>query len=73
MENLKFAGYEGSAELDATRGVFRGKILGIDDLVTYEAASRMTLQKEFEAALDDYLETCASLGKVPLRSFRNHR
>ena len=37
-----------------TRSVCRGKILFIDDLVTYEAASPATLQKEFEAAVDDY-------------------
>ena len=39
-----------------TRSVCRGKILFIDDLVTYEAASPAKLQKEFEAAVDDYLE-----------------
>lgn len=70
MAVLKYNDYEGSAELDMTRGVCRGKILFIDDLVTYESASPAMLQKEFEAAVDDYLETCASLGKEPLRPFR---
>lgn len=70
MDILKYKDYEGSAELDMTRGVCRGKILFIDDLVTYEAASPEALRKEFEAAVDDYLETCASLGKDPLRPFR---
>jgi predicted HicB family RNase H-like nuclease len=70
VDVLKYKDYEGSAELDMTRSVCRGKILFIDDLVTYEAASPATLQKEFEAAVDDYLETCVSLGKEPLRPFR---
>ncbi len=70
MDVLKYKDYEGSAELDMTRGICRGKILFIDDLVTYEAASPASLQKEFEAAIDDYLETCVSLGKEPLRPFR---
>ena len=52
------------------RGVCRGKVLFIDDLVTYECASPVDLQKEFEAAVVDYLETCASVGKEPLRPFR---
>lgn len=52
------------------RNVCRGKILFIDDLVTYESATPATLREEFEAAVDDYLETCASLGKEPLRPFR---
>jgi predicted HicB family RNase H-like nuclease len=37
MDILKYKDYEGSAELDMTRGVCRGKILFIDDLVTYLA------------------------------------
>lgn len=70
MDILKYKDYEGSAELDMTRGVCRGKVLFIDDLITYEAASPIDLQKEFEAAVEDYLGTCASLGKEPLRPFR---
>lgn len=70
MDILKYKDYEGTAELDMTRGVCRGKILFIDDLVTYEASSPADLRKEFEAAVDDYLDTCASLSKEPLRPFR---
>ena len=70
MDILKYKDYEGSAELDMACGVCRGKVLFIDDLVTYESASPTELQKEFVAAVDDYLETCLSLGKEPLRPFR---
>lgn len=70
LDILKYKDYEGTAELDMTRGVCRGKVLFIDDLVTYESAFPANLQKEFEAAVDDYLETCADLGKEPLRPFR---
>ena len=70
MDILKYKDYEGSAELDMTRGVCRGKILFIDDLVTYEAASPSDLRQEFEAAVDDYVQTCAALGKEPFRPFR---
>jgi predicted HicB family RNase H-like nuclease len=66
MDILKYKDYEGSAELDMTRGVCRGKILFIDDLVTYEAKSPAGLKREFRAAVDDYLATCLALGKDPL-------
>ena len=39
MNILKYKDFEGSAELDMERQVCRGKLLFIDDLVTYEAAS----------------------------------
>lgn len=70
MDILKYKEYEGTAELDMTRGVCRGKLLFIDDLVTYESATPQDLQKEFEAAVEDYMQTCAGIGKEPQRPFR---
>lgn len=70
MDILKYKEYEGSAELDMQRGMCRGKILFIDDLVTYEADSPRGLRQEFEAAVDDYVSTCEALGKEPQRPFR---
>jgi len=70
MDILKYKDYEGTAELDMTRGVCRGKILFITDLVTYEAALPGQLQKEFEAAVDDYLLTCEELNREPQRPLK---
>lgn len=65
MDILKYNGYQGTAELDMTRGVCRGKILFITDVVTYESQNPVSLQMEFEAAVDDYLDTCKALGRTP--------
>lgn len=76
MDILKYKDYEGTAELDMARRICRGKILFIGDLVTYEAASPAELQTEFEAAVDDYIDTCATLGREaqkPLRGQFNVR
>jgi len=70
VDILKYKGYEGTAELNMSRQVCRGKILFINDLVTYEAASPSGLQKEFEAAVDDYIDTCAQLGREPQKSLK---
>lgn len=70
MDLLQYNGYEGTAELDMTRRVCRGHVLFIDDVVTYEANTPDLLQKEFEAAVDDYLETCTQVGKLPQRPFK---
>lgn len=70
MNILKYKDYEGTAELDMERFACRGKILFIDDLVTYEADSPANLQKEFEAAVDDYLETCALLKREPKKPLK---
>lgn len=65
MDIISYKGYEGTAELDMERCVCRGKILFIGDLVTYEAAHPAGLKEEFEAAVDDYIETCQVLGREP--------
>ena len=70
MNILKYKDYEGTAELDMDRRICRGKLLFIDDLVTYEADSPAALQTEFEAAVDDYIDTCASLGRDPQKPLR---
>lgn len=70
MDILRYKGYEGTAELDMSRGVCRGKLLFINDLVTYESATPAELRSEFESAVDDYLETCADLGRKPAKPFK---
>lgn len=62
---FEYKGFQGEIECDAHEGILFGKILFIDDLVTYEAESMPELKKEFEVAVDDYLQTCIDVGKKP--------
>lgn len=62
---LEYKGYQGTAEISFADNVIHGKILHILDLVTYEANSIENLKKEFEEAVDDYLETCKEEGVSP--------
>lgn len=70
MTTLAFKGYEGTAEIDMERGVCRGKILFIDDLVIYEADAPKALQGAFEEAVADYVGTCRLVGKAPQKPLR---
>ena len=65
MEIFTYKGYQGSIETSVEDDVLHGKILFINDLVTYEAETLKQLRQEFEAAVDDYLDTCQQLNKVP--------
>ncbi len=62
---LSYRGYFGSYEVCFEDNVLHGKIEFINDLVTFEAESPEDLKREFEAAVDDYLETCEMVGKDP--------
>lgn len=70
MDILKYKGYEGTSEIDMERCVCRGKVLFINDLVTYETDSPKKLRQEFEAAVDDYLETCEFLERDPKKPLK---
>lgn len=60
---LTYKGYIGSAEDEGDCWI--GKILNITDLVFYEGLEFEELEKDFKAAVDDYIQTCFEVGKDP--------
>lgn len=71
MDNvLTYKGYIGSVQYSPEDEVFHGRIEAIADLVTFEADSAKQLRLEFEAAVDDYLDTCEQIGKTPDKTFK---
>jgi predicted HicB family RNase H-like nuclease len=69
-ETLQYKEYIGSVTFSAEDEVFYGKILGVNDLVSFEGASVRELKKSFHEAVDDYLETCQSIGKDPDKTYK---
>ena len=64
MSNLKkYKGFSGSVEVSIDDSCLHGKVECINDLVTYESQTVDGLQQEFEAAIDDYIQTCKELGR----------
>jgi predicted HicB family RNase H-like nuclease len=70
MKNfLHHKGFLGSVEISVEDDCLHGKLLFIGDLVTYEAQTPVQLKSEFESAVEDYLDTCSKLGRVPEKPF----
>lgn len=69
MDYLTYKGYTGSKVIDEESDVLHGKILFIDDLVTYEGERPSELKAAFEEAVDDYIATCKVIGKEPQRPY----
>jgi predicted HicB family RNase H-like nuclease len=67
---LQYQGYYAEIHFSADDDVFFGKLLGISDLVSFEGASVEELKKAFYEAVEDYLETCAALGKDPEKTYK---
>ncbi|KFF05311.1 type II toxin-antitoxin system HicB family antitoxin [Flavobacterium reichenbachii] len=71
MKNyLEYNGYIGTLEFSADDKIFFGKIQGINDLVTFEGSSVTELEESFKEAVDDYLETCKLLNRVPDKIYK---
>ena len=62
---LKYNGYYGTAVYSFEDKCIWGKIQFINDVVTYESNSADDIQKQFEHAVDEYLESCLEFGKNP--------
>ena len=69
MKTLTYKSFIGSAEIDVEAGICFGQILFINDLISYQSDTPRDLQSEFEAAVEDYLETCDAISKEPEQSF----
>lgn len=66
---MTWKGYSARIEYDDEDGIFFGQIAGIRDGVGFHADSVAELRTAFHEAVDDYIETCAKIGKEPERSY----
>jgi predicted HicB family RNase H-like nuclease len=62
---MTYKGQTARVEFDARDDILVGRLVGITDVVSFHADSVADLRAAFEEAVDDYLETCAKLGKAP--------
>lgn len=62
---LTHKGYSARVEFDDEDGIFFGMIAGLRDGVGFHADSVEGLRTAFREAVEDYLETCARIGKDP--------
>jgi predicted HicB family RNase H-like nuclease len=66
---LRHKGYAARIEFDADDGIFFGRIAGIEDGVGFHANTVRDLVAAFEEAVDDYVDSCAKVGKTPEKPY----
>ena len=62
---MTYKGYSARIEYDDDDRVFTGRIAGTRDGVGFHADTVDGLRRAFHEAVEDYLETCAKIGKEP--------
>ena len=56
IDTFLYKGYVGSIEYDKESNQYRGFLVGIRDLVTYNSKTKDGLKHEFEDAVEDYIK-----------------
>jgi len=69
MDAMEYKGYRGAVRYSAEDRLLHGRILGIDDVVTFEGTDVEELEKAFHEAVDDYMALCEKLGRAPDREY----
>ena len=65
---MSYKGYTARIEYDDEDGIFFGRIAGISDGVGFHADTVEDLRAAFHEAVEDYIETCAKVGKEPQKA-----
>lgn len=69
MNQMSHKGYAAAVAFDADDEIFFGHIAGIRDIVGFHADTVTELKAAFREAVDDYIETCAKIGKAPEKPY----
>ncbi|MCL2628393.1 MAG: type II toxin-antitoxin system HicB family antitoxin [Oscillospiraceae bacterium] len=67
---MSYKDYHGSVEFSDEDNVFFGRIIGINDRITFEGDNVKNLRKDFQEAVDEYLEICMQMGKEPEKEYK---
>lgn len=62
---LSYKNYNGTVEYSSDDECLFGKVIGIKSLISYEGNSVEELKKDFENAIDEYLDDCKERGVSP--------
>lgn len=66
MKNtLSYRGYTCSMEFDADDNILVGRVVDIDDIITFHGESVETFKTAFHEAIDDYIVACGKLNQSP--------
>lgn len=66
---MTYKGYTADIQVDTEAGILFGRVLDINDLVTFKGKTVEEIAQEFHNSIDDYLAFCEELGEDPDKPF----
>jgi predicted HicB family RNase H-like nuclease len=62
---MHYRGYVASMIFDTEDKIIVGRILDVDDIITFHGESVDEFESNFHTVIDDYIAACEKLGSVP--------
>lgn len=67
--SMSYKGYVARIDYDDDDRIFTGRVAGILDGIGFHGETVDELRCAFHEAVEDYIETCAKVGKTPQKAF----
>ena len=67
---MAYRSYFAAIQYSAEDEVFYGRVIGLNDSISFEGSTVRELKRGFKEAVDDYLETCKRIGKEPEKTYK---
>ena len=67
---LVYKDYYGTVEFCLEDKILFGKVIGINDHITYHGSDVKAIQEDFQNAVEAYVEHCIEIGKEPEKMYK---
>lgn len=69
MSGMTYKGYTARIEFDSRDAIFVGRVLGINDIISFHGDNVQALTNAFHEAIDHYLDDCKEAGRKPQKTY----
>ncbi len=69
---MTYKGYSGQVEFDDEADILHGRVIDIQDVITFQGETVAEIRQAFHDSVDDYLEFCQELGREPEKPLSGH-
>ena len=64
MNNMTYRGYAAHMDFDTEDKIIVGRVVDIDDIITFHGTSVAEFESAFKTAVDGYIHACEQLGQT---------
>jgi len=67
VNTMTYKGYKARMDFDTEDKIIVGRVMDIDDIITFHGVSIAEFEDAFQVAVDGYVEACSRIAQAPER------